>query len=279
MNSKLLILISLFLYSFSLFAQDEKEDKPVRFAFESTYLINNQTALTPYKGSLNFQMQHRFGLVENGITDIFGIYASANTRLGLNYGITDKLMISAGTTRDYKLQDINWKYQIFQQTESGSMPVFLTYYGNFVIDAREDEVFYPEENYRFIHRLSYFTQLIVARKFSDAISLQAAPNFIYFNAVGPDVNNIHYGISASGRAKFAPSLSFIAEYDQLLSKNDAFDVYPNLSFGLEIGTSTHAFQIYLSNYNKIIPQHNFVLNTNDPMDGKFLIGFNIMAIL
>lgn len=279
MNIKSLILLPLLFCGLYVYGQEETEDKPVRFAFESTYLINNQTVLTPYKGSLNFQMQHRFGLVENGITDIFGIYATANTRLGLDYGITDKLMIGAGTTRDYKLQDINWKYQILQQTESGSTPVFLAYVGNFVIDAREDEVFYPEENYRFIHRLSYFTQLIVARKFNDAISLQAAPNFIYFNAVNPDVNNIHYGIGASGRAKFTPSLSFIAEYDQLLSENEAFDVYPNLSFGLEIGTATHAFQIYLSNYNKIIPQYNYVLNTYDPMDGKFLIGFNIMAIL
>ena len=261
-----------------LFAQDES-DEPVRFAFESSYLINQQTVLMPYQGSLNFQLQHRFGLVENGITDIFGIYATANTRLGLDYGITDKLMVGAGTTRDYKLQDINWKYQILQQTQSGSMPVFLTYYGNFVIDARENSVFYPEENYRFIHRFSYFTQLLVARKFNDAISLQVAPNFIYFNAVKPGVNNIHYGLSASGRARFTSSLSAIVEYDQLLSENEATEIYPNLSVGLEIGTATHAFHIYISNYNQIIPQRNFVFNTNNPWDGKFLIGFNVMAIL
>lgn len=278
MNKKLLPLLPLLFIGCIAFGQEETDD-PVRFAFESTYLMNQQTALTPYQGSLNFQLQHRFGLVENGITDIFGIYATANTRLGLDYGITDKLMIGAGTTRDYKLQDINWKYQIFQQTQSGSMPVFLTYYGNFVIDARENSVFYPEENYRFIHRFSYFTQFLVARKFSDAISLQVAPNFIYFNAVNPGVNNIHYGFSASGRAKITPSLAAIVEYDQLLSENEDSESYPNLSFGIEIGTATHAFHIYLSNYNQIIPQRNFVFNRNNPWDGKFLFGFNVMAIL
>ncbi len=278
MNNRLLLLIPILLSTCILYAQDET-DEPVRFAFESSYLINQQTVLMPYQGSLNFQLQHRFGLVENGITDIFGIYATANTRLGLDYGITDKLMIGAGTTRDYKLQDINWKYQILQQTQSGSMPVFLTYYGNFVIDARENSVFYPEENYRFIHRFSYFTQLLIARKFNDAISLQLAPNFIYFNAVEPGVNNIHYGFSASGRAKFASSLAAIVEYDQLLSENEAAEIYPNLSVGLEIGTATHAFHVYISNYNQIIPQRNFVFNTNNPWDGKFLIGFNVMAIL
>lgn len=278
MNKKLLALIPFILFGFVLSGQEES-DEPVRFAFESSYLINHQTALTPYQGSLNFGLQHRFGLVENGISDLFGVYATANTRLGLDYGVTDRIMIGAGTTRDYKLQDINWKYQILQQTQSGSMPVFLTYAGNFVIDAREESVFYPEENYRFIHRFSYFTQVIVARKFSDAVSLQLAPNFIYFNAVNPGVNNIHYGITASGRARFTSSLAFVAEYDHLLSENEAEEIYPNLSFGIEIGTATHAFHIYLSNYNQIIPQRNFVFNTNNPWDGKFLIGFNVMAIL
>ena len=66
--------------------------------------------------------------------NLFGIYGSANTRIGLNYGITDRLMIGAGTTKDYKLQDIQWKYLILQQTEDNSMPVSLSYYGNIVVD-------------------------------------------------------------------------------------------------------------------------------------------------
>jgi hypothetical protein len=42
-----------------------------------------------------------------------------------------------GTTQDYKLQDLEWKYAILQQTRSNSMPVSLSYYGNMVIEATE----------------------------------------------------------------------------------------------------------------------------------------------
>ena len=48
-------------------------------------------------------------------------------------------MIGAGTTKDYKLQDIHWKYLILQQTEDNSMPVSLSYYGNMVVDLRDEE--------------------------------------------------------------------------------------------------------------------------------------------
>ena len=86
-------------------------------------------------------------------------------------------MIGAGTTKDYKLQDLQWKYAILQQTRSGSMPVSVSYYGNMVIDARSKDNFGPEASYRDIHRLSYFTQLIIARKFNLKYSFQVAPGF------------------------------------------------------------------------------------------------------
>ncbi len=177
-------ILSLFLSP--LFAQEEAEAQktsdPVRFTFNTATLIENQTIATPYKGGLELQIQHRFSPIET-IHNLYGIYGSANTRMGLNYGITDRLMIGAGTTKDYALQDIRWKYLILQQTEDNSMPVSLSYYGNMVIDARDEENFGPSDDFKQMHRLSYFTQLIVARKFSEKISAQIAPSFIYMNTV------------------------------------------------------------------------------------------------
>jgi len=59
------------------------DNRPVKSTFETYMLIDNQTVTSPYKGSLSLLVQHRFGSIENGITDLFGIYAGANTRLGL----------------------------------------------------------------------------------------------------------------------------------------------------------------------------------------------------
>jgi hypothetical protein len=278
----LFLLLSTFMVSVSAQDETKPEDKskPVRFTFGTGVLIDNQTVATPYKGGLELQIHHRFSLIEN-YHNLFGIYGAANTRLGLNYGITDRLMLGAGTTKDYKLQDIQWKYLILQQTEDNSMPVSLSYYGNMVIDLRKEEAFGPVDRYRDIHRLSYFNQLILARKFNDIFSFQIAPSVIYINAVPQYTNeskykNLNFGLSAGGKLTVFGSQSIIFEYDQLLTKQD-LDVQPkpNLSLGWEVGTATHTFQVFAANYSQIIGQRNLVFNTNDFAKGEFLFGFNI----
>jgi hypothetical protein len=264
-------------------AQQQASSKPVRFTFGTGVLIDNQTIESPYKGGLELQIHHRFSLIEN-YHNLFGIYGAANTRLGLNYGITDRLMLGVGTTKDYKLQDIQWKYNIIHQTEDNSVPVSLSYYGNIVLDLRKKDVFGPVERYRDIHRLSYFTQLILARKFSKSFSAQIAPSVIYFNAVPQYTNeskykNLNFGLSAGARLSVTGSHSLLFEYDQLLTKqdltDDALKPKPNLSLGWEIGTATHTFQVFVANYSQIINQRNLVFNTNSFSDGEYLFGFNI----
>ncbi len=117
-------------------AQDEEkpDNRPIRPPFETISLIDNQTTVNPFKGSLQLEISHRFSEIKD-ISDLFGIYGSANTRLALDYGITDRIMAGFGTTRDYKLQDFEWKVSILTQTRSWSMPLSLSYYGNMVIDA------------------------------------------------------------------------------------------------------------------------------------------------
>jgi hypothetical protein len=53
---------------------------------------------------------------------------------------------------------------------------------------------------------------------------------------------------------------------------------PNVSFGLELSTSAHAFQFFLGNYASITPQRNNYFNKNDYTNGEFLIGFNITRL-
>jgi hypothetical protein len=284
---KIFIVFVLSLLLSPIFAQEEaqepKSTAPVRNTFGAELLIDNQTIASPYKGGIELQIQHRFSPIKS-IHDLYGIYGSANTRIGLNYGITDRLMIGAGTTKEYSLQDINWKYAILRQTEDNSMPVSFSYYGNLVIDARAEENFGPSPEFKQMHRLSYFTQLIVARKFSDKISLQIAPSLIYFNAVKstPDTSgtyhsykNLNFGLHAGGRANLFGNHSLMLEYDQLLTKQDVGgDVQkpkPNFAFGWEISTATHTFQVFATNYNLIVPQYNLLYNTST----DYMFGFNI----
>jgi hypothetical protein len=282
---KIFIVFILSAFLTPVFSQETAQSgsNPVRMTFGTGQLIDNQTVATPYKGGVELEIQHRFSNIEN-IHNLYGIYGSANTRIGLNYGITDRLMIGAGTTKDYQLQDLKVKYLLLQQTEDNKMPVSVSLFANMVIDLRKEEAFGPADTYKDIHRLSYFTQIIVARKLSEKISIQVAPAFAYFNAVPvtdtTSFKNMNFGLSAGLRANLFGSHSLILEYDQNLtkqdlSKNKELEPKPNLALGWEIGTGTHTFQVFVANYNKIINQYNYLYSTNDFTKWDYLFGFNI----
>lgn len=272
---KALLLIILALLFVPTFSQ-ESEDYPVRL-FETSILIDNQTVTTPFKGMLEFEIHHRFGVVNNGFDDLFGLWGPGNIRLGLNYAITDKLVIGVGTAKSYMAQDLSVKYALLRQTESGSVPVSVALYGNMGIDLRSKDNFgSAAQDWREIHRLNYFTQVLIAKQFSK-LSLQVAPTFIYFNAVEVGYKNANFGLSAGAKVSLFGAHSLILEYDQLFNKQEdpEFDPKPQFAAGWEIGTATHAFQIFFANYHDILGQYNFLYNQNSISDFNYLIGLNI----
>ncbi len=258
-----------FLSTGLVFAQEEAE--PVMPAFETLTLVDGTTTASLYKGSFALEIQHRFSQIKE-ISDIYGIYGSANTRIGISYGITDKIMVGFGTTRKNMLQDLEWKYAILTQTSK--MPISLSYHGNVVLDARDKKYFGPEDNYQFAYRMSYLNELIVSSRIGDKISLQVAPTFVYFNAVPEGYSNINASINAGARFQVLGFSSIILEYDQPLVDTET-NVYPNLAFGVEIGTSTHSFRVFASNYDYIVRNQSIAYNANNPWDGDFRFGFNI----
>ncbi|MBI2794522.1 MAG: hypothetical protein HYX66_07735 [Ignavibacteria bacterium] len=261
--------------SVCLFAQDaddaivKTKDKPERSAFQSTFLIDNPTGVLNTANSLQFDIQHRFGIVNSGNNDLLGLWGASNIRLGLSYSFTDILTVGFGTTKDYRLQDFNLKVGVFQQTRSGSIPVSLTFYGNAAIDAREASFFT-----QFIDRLSYFSQLIVMRRFNQAISLQIAPSFSHFNMVDSSTtpSNHIIAVEVGGKVNVTDDMAIIADYNQPLGD---FSNNPGLALGVEVSTGSHAFQVFVGNYNRILPQANYFLNENKLSKQQILIGFNI----
>jgi Membrane bound beta barrel domain (DUF5777) len=257
-----------------------KKDPYVKNTFNGNLLLENQTVMVPIKGTFEFVIQHKFGTIENGYDDFFGVFAPSNIRLGVNYVPIDKLQLGMGITKDRMQWDLNAKYALVKQAKSGGWPISITYYGNMAIDTRPAENFANNSD-----RLSYFNQLLIARKFSDAISLQVAPSLTYFNNVEgyidekgeiqPMMDNLHLAIAFMGKFRVSENMSILANYDQPLTEHYTNNPHPNLSIGLEISTSSHSFQIIFGNYYYILPQANNFYNQNDYKEGQFSIGFNI----
>lgn len=283
MKRLLSLAILLSLLTTSSFAQEEgKDNRPVKLPWTNIILVDAQTTKNIPQGGIEFQIHHRFGKMNNGLTDLYGIYAPSNIRLGFNYGITNKLSVGFGSEKNNKLQEFQLKYTILQQTNSNSVPVDVAYFGNFVIDARADESF--GEQYAFTNRFSFFNSIIVSRKFNNRISLQVAGNYHHFNSVDSLTRHDMLSFHVGGRVKVYGTHSLIFEYNQPLDMNlnsqSTYDQFneiskPGFSIGYEKGTGTHAFEIFLSNYENIVAQKNIHFNKNDFFAGEFVAGFNI----
>jgi hypothetical protein len=126
--------------------------------------------------------------------------------------------------------------------------------------------------------MSYMNQVIVSRKFGMKFAAQLAPTFIWMNAVEEGYNNLNFSVNAGLRAQVLGWHSIILEYEQPITQPEDVDVYPNLALGVEIGTSTHSFRVFVSNYNALVKNYNVVYNANNPFDFEefqYQFGFNI----
>ncbi len=97
---------SLLFVSLGALAQDdlmkelEKNQKPetnyVEQTFKGTRIVNGQSVETKGKGELEFIFAHRFDMINTGSYHVWGIDGYPAVRLGLEYGISDRLGIGIG---------------------------------------------------------------------------------------------------------------------------------------------------------------------------------------
>ncbi|MEK6781058.1 MAG: DUF5777 family beta-barrel protein [Bacteroidota bacterium] len=279
----LLLILAVILSGTPVFGQEEETEekkesaskKPAKPAFESPELMDEQSVIVPAAKTLEFDIQHRFGLVNNGIKDLYGIYApGANIRLAFSYTPIENLSLGFGYAKYKQYLDFNAKYSILKQRKDWSIPVSVTYFGDWAIDNRED--IYEEA----VHRFSFYNSLIIATRVSDKISIQVTPGISHYNAMDSLYSHDMIAIGISGRYKFSNQSSIVIGYTQQLTDHDdpSFDLKPGFTFGWEIATSGHAFQIFATTFQGIIPQENITFNQNDFTKGEFLIGFNITRL-
>ncbi len=269
-----------------VFGQDSvAEKKPLaKTPFESGYFIADQTVFVPSPKSLEFVIQHDFGTIQNHWTDLYGIWGASNIRLGMNYTIIKGLQVGFGTTKLKTMQDFTLKYTFARQREGG-FPLTIGYFGDLGLDCRNKTVFGTE--FKWTDRLSYFNEIMIARRFGKRISLQLGIAWVHYNIVDSTMKDNHdntslmndnLNISGIGRLKLTPQTSVIMSYSQPVLTYLNTAPWPNFGLGVEISTSTHCFQIFLSAAQGLVPQETVMYNNNNPYNGAILLGFNITRL-
>jgi hypothetical protein len=298
--------------------------KPVKNTFQSIWICDNQTVMVPVKKTLEMDIMHRFGTWNKGYQDFWGFFASSNIRIGVNYSPINKLNVGIGFTKTTAavipqagtsnvsgpLWDGSLKYSIITQTK-GKYPVSISYYVNAAYNTKKDE---NKEVYRYSSdRLSYFHQILIARKVTDKLTVQVAPSLSHHNAVNGYYVKLndstlkikrsmefeHLAIAFSARYKITNVTSLMINYDQPMTKHATKNPNPSFSFGVEMNTSSHSFQLFFTNYYYLNPAINNMYNSNNPFSyndktitddpatainesrvkgGRFLIGFNITRL-
>jgi len=241
-------------------------------SFKGLQIVSLQSTKVPAKKEFYMVVSHRFGTVKNGFSEFFGL-DNATTKIGFIYGISDWLSLSASRHTLLKVYEGSAKYRIMRQSDR--FPLELVGYNTIGVNSSYKKDDYPK--IKFSDRLTYTSELLASRKFSDDLSLQFISAYVHKNLYDPAIeNNDQFAMGAGGRMKLSKRLSLNLEY---MYNFDKPGFYTNpLSVGLDIETGGHIFQLLFTN-SQAMTESGYLTNAaGDWADGDFFFGFNLYRV-
>jgi hypothetical protein len=261
----------------SLLGDIKTKPEKVRNTWKSTRVINGQSSEQLSKGVLDFRILHRFGFINTGPGEVFGL-DQASIRLGADYGITEWLSAGFGRSTYKKELDGSVKIKPVWQTKgSRNFPFSVTLVAGMTMNTMKWED--PERKNYFTSKLAYFYEGIIARKFSDGISLQLSPIMVHRNFVDSLVDEHDvWALGIGTRIKISKRVSVNVDYFMLKPGHTA-DLYTNpLSIGFDIETGGHVFQLHFTNATGMNERAFITETTGDWSKGDIHFGFNISRV-
>ncbi|OEK07849.1 hypothetical protein A8C32_15315 [Flavivirga aquatica] len=280
---KIITVFALLAFSSHIFSQDlldvlENEAPQTKTyttaTFKGTRVLNGHSVENRKKGVLEFMISHRFGRVNLGIDELYGLDQS-NIRFAFEYGLTDDIMIGLGRSSFDKTYDGFIKYKLLKQSSgNNAFPFTASLFSSVAYRTLKD--FDPENEPSTNDKLAYVSQVLLARKFSPSFSLQITPTFIHKNSVKIDEDpHDVFAVGFGSRIKLSKRVSLNAEYFYTANKPKSIDASNSLALGIDIETGGHVFQIVLSNSITMIERGFITESTDNFFEGDIHLGFNI----
>jgi len=243
-------------------------------AYKSTRVIMSQSLEMLKPGVLDFRILHRFGNVNQGISEFFGL-DEATIRLGFDYGLTKNLTVGIGRGSFNKEVDGFLKLRALQQsTGTAPAPVSLLFVGGITMIGQSWKDIAPKREFQ--HRFGYYLQTIIGRKFTEAFTLQVNPIFLHRNLVATTAdNNNTFAAGVGGRLKLSKRISLNVDYYYVFDKRSGSPFHNPLSVGFDIETGGHVFQLHFTNAVGMNEKVFLTETFNDWFNGDIQFGFNI----
>lgn len=246
-------------------------------SFKTTRIINSHSLENTGHGVLDVKISHRFGFINSGYYEIFGL-DQASIRLGLDYGLTDWLMIGVGRSTYEKTYDGFVKARILRQSKGAkNMPITLSWLSTMTINTLRWAD--PDRENLSTSRYAYAHQLIVGRKFSEGFTMQLMPSVVHRNLVAT-VDDAHdiFAMGVGGRVKLSKRVAVNLEYYYALPDQLPEGKTNSLSVGFDIETGGHVFQLHFTNSTHMVEKGFITENTGEWLDGGIHFGFNVSRV-
>ena len=255
--------------------------------FKDTRVINTQSVELIKKHQLDLRIGHRFGDFagdNGGWSTFYGLENASDVLIGLDYGLTDKLMVGLHRTKGAgplkQLLTFNGKYKLMGQSDKNPLSIALVGMTTFTSMESSDIVGTVNNFQKFAHRLTMNGQIVVARKFSDRFSMQLVPGYTHRNIVDLNDQNGIFSIGFATRVQITKVMGFIADltlpFSDLRNSNNGY--YAPLGFGLEFDTGGHVFQINVTNSTGLMETDYIPYTRTSWGEGQFRLGFTISRI-
>ena len=280
-NKILLCLLLIYSFSFSqgnllkeLESESENKTSNEISAFKAIKIVNTQSTKQASEKELYLYVSHRFGSVNGGIKTLFGLDI-ANTKIELLYGLSNNLQIGFSRESLKKTYALNAKYNLTTQTSK--LPFTSSFYVSYNYNSSLNEDIYPNLNNS--DRNFFFGQLLLSKSFSDKISLQLSPSYAkkgFTETIFEQEDNLILGVASSYR--ISNRLAFNIEYSANLDRPEISPFSDVLSFGIDIETGGHVFQLLFSNTQTIDDVSVMTDAEGSWKDGEIYFGFNILRV-
>lgn len=247
--------------------------------FKTTRLVNFHTVEVLGKRCLDFRISHRFGDVNSGIYNAFGIDGGANIRLALEYSPDARLMMGLGRTSSQKIVDGFLKYKLLRQMSDNKMPLTITLFSGMYYSAEKKKVFGINYYANATDRFSFCNQLMIGRKFNASLSVQITMGMVHVNLAEriTDKNDCYFtGVVA--RMKLTNRQAVTIEYAQRLNKYSQTKYYNSFAIGYDIETGGHVFQMHFTNSFGLTENQFYMYNTTMWSNWGIRLGFNVSRV-
>ena len=245
----------------------------VSATFKGTRIVNGHSIESRKNKELEFIIAHRFGRVNTGFEELFGL-DQANIRFALEYGLSDDLTAGLGRSSFEKTYDGYLKYRLLKQkTGENAFPFSVSLFGSI---AAKSQKAIPGEERTFAESLFYVGQVLIAKKVNSSFSVQVTPTYVHRNltTLEADPHDI-FALGFGTRVKVSKRVSLNAEYFQQFDKLQSINARNSLAFGVDIETGGHVFQIILSNAITMAEKSFITETTGNFFGGDIHLGFNL----